>query len=237
MFEKLRLLWASDATLKEQYREFGAMLAMAHDLYVKVVDLASAGNAPAEVETEVYRADVKINKAERSIRKQIVTHLALNPGQDVAGCLVLMSVGKDAERVGDHCKNLFEASKLWGRPLAEFTAAAAIDEFEAYVRETFDHARRAFDNEDDTLAAEILQDEVRWNRRFDEFFIKLAGMEIPAREAVAATLLVRALKRIQGHLSNIASSVIMPVHRIDYRPKHLREKKRSAEAQKEKEQP
>jgi hypothetical protein len=29
----------------------------------------------------------------------------------------------------------------------------------------------------------------------------------------------------------------MPVHRIDYRPKHLREKKRSAEAQKEKEQP
>jgi phosphate uptake regulator len=227
MFEKLRLLWASDATLKEQYREFGEMLAMAHELYGRVIELARHGRASGDEEVGVYRADVKINKAERRIRKHIVTHLALNPGQDVPGCLVLMSVGKDAERVGDHCKNLFEASQLWGRPLSEFAAAVAIDEFEIYVRETFDHARQAFDNEDDTLAAEILQDEVRWNKRFDEFFKKLAKMEIPAREAVAATLLVRALKRIQAHLSNIASSVVMPVHQIDYRPKNLREKKRS----------
>ncbi len=226
MFDKLRLLWASDATLKEQYREFGQMLVMAHDLYVRVIDLARQGRASGEDENEVYRTDVKINKAERRIRRHIVTHLALNPGQDVPGCLVLMSVGKDAERVGDHCKNLFEASQLWGRPISEFAAAATIEGFETYVRETFDHARQAFDKEDDTLAAEILQDEVRWNKRFDEFFTRLADMKIPAREAVAATLLVRALKRIQGHLSNIASSVVMPVHQIDYRPKHLREKKR-----------
>jgi len=225
MFERLRLLWASDATLKEQYDEFGRMLAMGHDLYGKVIDLARAGRGWDEAEASIYRADVAINKAERRIRRRIVTHLAMNPGQDVAGCLVLMSVGKDAERVGDHCKNAFEASRLWNRPLSDFSAAAAIEEFERYVRETFDNARQAFEKEDETLAAEVIHDEVRWNRRFDEFVVKLSEMDITAQEAVTATLLVRSLKRIQAHLSNIASSVILPVHRIDHRPKHLRDRK------------
>jgi phosphate uptake regulator len=36
------------------------------------------------------------------------------------------------------------------------------------------------------------------------------------REAVLYTLLARYLKRVCLHLSNIASSVVMPLHKLDY---------------------
>ena len=47
--------------------------------------------------------------------------------------------------------------------------------------------------------------------------------DISTREAVCTTLFVRGLKRIQAHLANIASSIVLPVHEIDHRPKHLRD--------------
>mgnify|MGYP006309655049 FL=1 len=148
-----------------------------------------------------------------------------SPGVEIAGSLVLMSIVKDAERIGDQCKNLLEASQLLGGPLSELRFAGEIEEFERYVREAFETTKRAFDTEDDSLAAEVIRDEVGWNKRFDGFFSELADADIPTAEAVVATLVGRALKRIQAHLSNIASSVVMPVHQIDHRPKHLRGKK------------
>jgi phosphate uptake regulator len=39
---------------------------------------------------------------------------------------------------------------------------------------------------------------------------------LSCRKAVLYTLLARHLKRICSHLSNISSSVVMPLHKLDY---------------------
>lgn len=54
---------------------------------------------------------------ERAIRKQIVERMSLDKGATVPASLVLMSVVKDAERVGDYCKNLLEVDQMLQKPV------------------------------------------------------------------------------------------------------------------------
>jgi len=223
MFEKLSLLWKGDSPLKEEYREFVEMLKMARQLYHKIIEILRSGENISDLENFVYQSDIKINKLERKIRKALVAHLSINPGQATTGCLVLMSVTKDAERLGDFCKNLYEASAQWCRSCTEMYFGDKIVEYEDYVSEVFDSTINAFETEDDVLASEIIQDEVKWNRRFDNLIGEVAESDLSSREAVCTVLMIRSLKRLQAHLSNIASSVVLPVHRIDHRPKHLRD--------------
>ncbi|MCP4753210.1 MAG: PhoU domain-containing protein, partial [Proteobacteria bacterium] len=107
MFEKLSLLWKGDAPLKKEFGQFVGMLTMARELYHLIVEALRSGKKSEELETTVYQTDIKIDKLEREIRKALVTHLSFNPGQQIAGSLILMSVVKDAERLGDFCKNLY----------------------------------------------------------------------------------------------------------------------------------
>lgn len=219
MFEKLNLLFTGNAPLSSQYKQFVDMLKMDHELFQKVI-LGFRGKMDLDdLDDEVYQTDIRINKFERSIRKSLVAHLTMNPERNMSGCLVLMSIVKDAERVGDFCKNLFEAAELIKKPCPELFYCKKITQYTDYVDETFTSTIKAFETEDDVLAAEILQDEAKWDRRFDQFIKELVESELPTREAVCTTLIARSLKRLHAHLSNVASSVILPVHRIDGNPK------------------
>ncbi|MBT4289977.1 MAG: hypothetical protein HOD92_21850 [Deltaproteobacteria bacterium] len=223
MFEKLGKMLTSGAPLNEQYNQFVEMLNADKDLFNVVIDAFRGVTDLDDIEGEVYKTDIKINKAERAIRKKLVSHLALNPERDIAGALVLMSVVKDAERVGDFCKNLYEAAVMVRKQCSELYFCDKITEYTEYVRETFNVTIKAFETEDVVMAAEILQDEIIWNKRFDNLLTALADSDISTREAVCTTLFVRGLKRIQSHLANIASSIGLPVHEIDHRPKNLRD--------------
>ncbi len=44
----------------------------------------------------------------------------------------------------------------------------------------------------------------------------LAAPGLSNRQAVTYTLLARFQKRIAAHLGNIASSLVMPIHKLDY---------------------
>ena len=223
MFEKLSLIWKGDAPLKDEYRQFVKMLNKARELYLMILHVMNTGKGMEELEEVVYKTDIEINKMERRIRKALVTHLASYPGRQITGCLVLMSIVKDAERLGDFCKNMYEAMTYWCHSCADMYYADQLADFKKYVSAVFDSTIKAFETEDDVLAAEIIQDEVKWNKRFDAFIGEVANSHVTANEAVCTVLMVRTLKRLQAHLSNIASSVVLPVHHIDHRPKHLRD--------------
>ncbi len=223
MFERLSMIWKGDAPLKDEYRQFVKMLNKARELYLMILHVMNTGKGVEELEEVVYKTDIEINKMERRIRKALVTHLATNPGRQIAGCLVLMSTVKDAERLGDFCKNMYEATTYWNASCADMYYADQLSDFKKYVSTVFDSTIEAFEMEDDVLAAEIIQDEVKWNKRFDAFIGEVANSHVSAKEAVCTVLMVRTLKRLQAHLSNIASSVVLPVHHIDHRPKHLRD--------------
>ena len=56
----------------------------------------------------IYEMDKKINHFERDVRRKIMTHLTVNPQQDLSSGLVLVSVVIDIERIGDYTKNIYD---------------------------------------------------------------------------------------------------------------------------------
>jgi len=118
--------WRSKDLLDQMLRQFSAMLEDSHWMYTVAWQTLFHKCAADEVRDELYQRDQKVNELERTIRHEIVEHLTVRPEIDVPACLVLMSVIKDAERLGDYAKNLFELDFIRPKkkPLKDRHAAA-----------------------------------------------------------------------------------------------------------------
>ena len=53
-------------------------------------------------------------------------------------------------------------------------------------------------------------------KRCDQLLVELSKSEFSASETTALVLLTRFHKRIIGHSFNILSSVVMPLHKVDF---------------------
>ena len=69
---------------------------------------------------------------------------------------------------------------------------------------------------DEVKAREILKDYKIIKEECNKILHDLFSEDLPAREAVTTALLSRYLKRINSHMSNIASGVILPMDKIDF---------------------
>ena len=145
----------------------------------------------------------------------IVEHLALRPTVDVPVCLVLMSVVKDAERLGDYAKNLFEVSELLEKPLDRKLFSSYFDKADEKIISLIEKTRSAFLSSDEELARElsVLEREVVVN--CEEAIKKLAQGNLSSNLSVCFTLIARYYKRTAAHLLNIGTAVIRPISELD----------------------
>ena len=113
MFDWLsRQVGTGSAGLQKMRTEFGQMLDAGRHAF-DTASNAFLGRTDLEVIREdLFATDKRINRAERQIRRQIVVHASVHGTTDFPACLVLMSIVKDAERVGDYAKNLFDLAEL-----------------------------------------------------------------------------------------------------------------------------
>jgi phosphate uptake regulator len=216
MFRELLAAWRGADPLKEMYQDLIRMLEAGEWMFGKCWDSALQGSVQPDVKDAVYKRDIEVNRAERAIRRRIVEHLVLAPGQDIPACLILMSVVKDAERIGDYCKNTLEAAEMEAEPV---TSCEFFDSFKMIYDETgnlFGKTRRALAEADVTLGHEVIDEERNVVALCDTLVERLASSELPARKAVPWALLARYLKRVSAHLGNLASSLVMPLHKLDY---------------------
>jgi phosphate transport system protein len=217
MFKELVDALKKRPLLDQMIAEMEQMLAEAIHMYRPSAEVLT-GKQPLTEETHrmIYATDRKINHLQRKIRKQLVEHLIVAPGADVPICLILMSITKDAERVGDLCKNLLEVAEDLGGPLdgGKYSDrfVQVLTDAEALFRPTVE----AFRKSDKQLGREALEKSRSLAKECDAVIEDLMQDDLPCRKAVLYTLLARHLKRICSHLSNISSSVVMPLHKLDY---------------------
>ncbi len=216
MLKNLLKAWRAKGMTDEMFKEFTKMLADAKWMFCEACEAVFQKDTDAEARSSLFGKDIKINKAERHIRKQIVEHFAIRPGEDVSDCLILMSVVKDAERIGDYCTNLYDTRTIMGAALPEDDFRSRLFAAHEAILGVFKKVSKGFSEGDEKIAYKIISGELKTGKELDSIVLALAESDLSTRHAVCLTLIARHMKRINAHLGNIASTVVMPLHKIDY---------------------
>lgn len=216
MFKNLRSFWKGRHFLEEVYSEFREMLEGTQRMFEMVCRALLQNADKANLGQTIHDADKQINKLQKQMRRRIVEHLALQPTVDVSVCLILMSVVKDGERLGDYCKNLYEVVELLNEPLDREEYSEYFGELDRDIVALFGYTREAIFNADEEKARMAWDVENRTSKLCDSLVERIAKAPLSTNHAVCFALIARHYKRIVAHLANIATSSIVPVSDIDY---------------------
>ncbi len=163
-----------------------------------------------------YDRDIEVNNLEKEIRRLPFEYLSIRPGHDTSGCLALMSLIKDAERIGDYSKNIFEAGILYEGNIRNMKFFERIVPTQKKISESLSVLAKAFKNSDVKLAEGILRNYQPIKRDCDKILNELFEQQVSPNEAVVTAMLSRYFKRINSHISNIASGIVYPLNEIDF---------------------
>ena len=98
MLKELLSIFRAGEPLAEMGEKFSKMLGLTYDMTIVAGEVYFSESLQADTRTAVYKTDVKVNKLERKIRKQVIAHLSLASDRaSVPYCLLLMSLVKDVE--------------------------------------------------------------------------------------------------------------------------------------------
>ena len=129
------------------------------------------------------------------------------------------SVAKDAERLGDYCKNVFEVGSFYTEDFNVPKYNDPLETIREEVEKLFNRTRRAFSESDEAVAKEAIKMADSIGDNCDEVIEQLLGdsASIETHEAVAYSLLARHYKRSSSHLANICTAVLGRIEDLDFR--------------------
>jgi phosphate transport system protein len=220
MFRFLRELFKGESLVDQSFHETIDILGVAKLM------MAAAGSTLRDTETgevglDVRKSDKKINKYQREVRRNILTHLAVSSSTDSTAALVLSSIIIDVERIGDYTKNIVELAQAHPRRLKAGRYEDDLQKLEERVRQGFDEVRQALETSDEKAARRHMKSHREFAALADKLVEEIiAGDdELEKGAAVTLALYTRYLKRSESHLTNIISSVVNPFPRIGFRSK------------------
>jgi len=216
MLKEIIALWKGEGLMKKVVDEFNAMLADAEFVYTNAWNGFASGGKDESLKKLVYERDKSINKREREIRRKLSEHLSINPKQDVSGCLAMMSMVKDAERIGDYSKNIFDLSLLYQGDTKTLKHLDELSSIQKEITDSFPKLIKAYESSDEVFAKEILKSYGPIKDKCNKVLEAMFSEDMSSQEAVVTTLLSRYLKRINSHISNIASGLVYPIDKIDF---------------------
>lgn len=165
---------------------------------------------------ELFDLDRDINRTERAIRRELLVHGTVRGAEvDQGLMLTYMSVAKDIERIGDKCKDIWELAEM-GANLSLGDDAEELAKHRAHVAELIELTIDAFTKEDAQKVHDLIDTINADADHYDSHVVHFVTSELPSRFAAPRALFYRYIKRLSRHLSNILSSVVMPVDRLDF---------------------
>lgn len=221
MFGFLKELFSSDSLLETAFEETQEMLREDFRMFEEAIRSLRHSDT-AELKFDIFKADKRINKYERAVRRKVLAHLAVSKPGDASACLVLIAVVSDVERIGDYTKNIAETANSHPARLTCDKYEDRLSEIEELITNRFKSVSEAYVNHDEEMATNLMVEHSKISQWCDEVvtdMIVSPPPDIPTGTAVAMTMYVRFLKRISAHLTNIVSSVVNPFPRLGYRRK------------------
>jgi phosphate transport system protein len=217
MLHELMSLFKSDDASARMGETFSEMLQLSNALTATAGVFFFDAAPTADERTGVYKQDVRLNQLQRGLRKQVITHLTVSTSrQHAAYGLLLMTLVKDVERIGDYCKNLVEVYDEGGGPIPDDDNAAELREIRTLVEGTMAATDHVFGESDAQEALDLIRQGREVNRRCDALVTRIARSAYDAPTTTTMVLGTRYYKRINSHLLNVLSGVVMPLHKVDY---------------------
>ncbi len=214
MLSRIVELWRGRNLIGQMLDELMEMLTLSKSMFDSIIGVGLEGGDVETVREDIYAKDTAINRLEQSIRRKILVHLSVQSNVDVPACLVLMSAARNAERLGDYAKNLFEVFAN-APPLRPGLYYDQLLKLAGEISSAFTSVADVFRNSDAQTGRQLREANYRAEKQCDAVLQELvAGVDVEAPAAYA--LLYRFFKRILSHQSNIVSGVIMPVDKMDY---------------------
>jgi phosphate transport system protein len=219
MFKQLFSALKSGGVLDRAFSEFAEMLDHAQWMFIRANEVINRKVNPEEVRQSIYDRDKGINELLKGIRRKLVRHLTINPGVDVPAGLALMSVAKDAERIGDYCKNVFEVGQFYTEDFRIDRYHEPLEAIRKDMEALFVAVRGAWRESDEAAAKQAIKAADAVRARCNEVITQLLSdrASIQMHEAVAYSLLARHYKRVAAHLANICTAVLGRIEDLDFR--------------------
>ena len=168
------------------------------------------------VQEELWGLDKELNKTERAIRRELMVHGTVRGAEvDQGLMLAYMSVAKDMERIGDYCKNIWDLAHT-GVRLGGHADTAVLKKHAAEVARLLASGTEAFVNDDFDAVHDLIPSIQDNETQYDKLVHQYVVSDEVGSVAASRALFFRYLKRISAHLSNVLSSVVMPVDRLDF---------------------
>ena len=203
------------STIETVEDRLAQMLLDGREVFDTATDALFGGGKSKETKKEVKSTDQEINVAQQDVRRELMIHASVQETVDLPLVLAYMSTVKDAERIGDYSKNVYDLVRYG----ADFDNAPDRDELAAYserVSRLIGEAAEAFASKDTERAQQLIAKADGFLDDYDAHVRASFQWEGEASEAVSRALYFRFLKRITAHVMNFLTSLVMPVDRLDY---------------------
>ena len=214
MFNWLKNIQESADSANEILALFEEMLDDGRHIFDAASNSLLGGTAPDIVKEDIWATDIRINKNERKIRRRVLTHSAMHGRAPIANDLVLMSLVKDAERIGDYGKNIYDlaATKIH---MADSKHAELL-ELKEQVSHMLVRAKNIYRAEDEEAARECIHEALEIGKLCDKRTIEMVNWTEGDGTAAATALCYRYFKRVVSHSMNIMTSMVMPFDKTDF---------------------
>lgn len=216
MFNNLMQFWKGKDFLSDVMDDFKIMLSDSEYMFRSSYDILVYNKKEPGLEQQILTTDKKVNRLQKSIRRRIMEHMTVQPAVDSPACLLLFSVSKDAERVGDYAKNLLEVSRLLEKPIDMETYSELFKDIDKDILALFQQTKDAFIGSDEEKATKAWDAQKIIKKKCDDIVRILAKSSYSVNECVCFTLIARFARRMSSHLTNIATSVVVPLTELDY---------------------
>ena len=194
-------------------RKFEQMLEDGRHVFDAAANTLLAGSDPDVVRADLFATDKRINKVEQEIRRALVVHGSVHGSFSLPELLVMMSLVKDAERIGDYAKNLFDLA-VHSRDAFVDAERAELVALKDRISRLLAKTRNTYDGQDEEAARRLLEE---CNRLEDECDAAVhRALVVEGRNLAANVLAYRYFKRVVSHAANIVTSLVMPIDKLDF---------------------
>lgn len=204
----------SQSGLDEVQNILVRMLEDGHDIFVTACNALFGGGKSKATKREVRSTDKEINQAQRDVRRHLMVHAAVN-NAELPLVLQYTSIVKDAERIGDYAKNIYDLVK-YGANFDKVPDREHLETYRDAVAQLILDAAAAFGAKDAEEAQRLISKADEFLSDYDDRIQESYNSDGPASHAVARALYFRFLKRTTAHVMNVLTSLVQPLDRLDH---------------------